>query len=386
MTRIAVVGGGYAGISCLAAVRSQLPAAHLTLIDPSAHHLKLTHLHEAASRPLDELRIPFAELADRLRFEHVRGWLGESDQGFDVGDLAQWSAARRFPVRLAGDAQAVQRFDADYLVLACGGEPTLEAAGWPKVLTLRELRDLDLRQRLRDLCDEHGVDVRVSVVGAGASGVQFACELAEAVRRLGARGTVRLLDQAHAPLSEMPERVRRYALERLTAVGVEWWPQAQFEGQEGDVLRFRRGDRDGAIDEVPSNLTLLLTGVKPSPCSMKTNRYGQVQIEGRALEAVFAAGDCAQVDGGGSNAATAQVALRQGRHVGINLARLHRRRPLLEWVFQELGYVVSLGVLDAAGWVLFRGHVVTGMAAVGIKGAVDTQYDLFLEGIDTYLL
>jgi hypothetical protein len=31
-------------------------------------------------------------------------------------------------------------------------------------------------------------------------------------------------------------------------------------------------------------------------------------------------------------------------------------------------------------------NVVTGMPAVAIKTAVDTQYDLFLEGIDTYLI
>ncbi|MEO0421083.1 MAG: FAD-dependent oxidoreductase [Pseudomonadota bacterium] len=386
MTRVAVVGGGYAGLACLTSLRAQLPAVDLTLIDPAAHHLKLTHLHESASRPLEELQIPFAEFADRMRFDHVQGWLGARESGFSVDDLAAWSEARSVPVRLAGDAEALQHVAADYLVLACGGEPNLEVPGAPNVLTLRELRHLDLHQRLRELRDEFGAAVRVSVVGAGASGVQFACELAEAMRRLGASGAVRLLDQGHAPLGEMPDRVRRYALERLTAVGVQWCPHSQFEAQDGEVLRFRRGGKDGAVQEMASNLTLLMTGVKPSPCPMTTNRYGQVQREGRTLERVFAAGDCAEVDGGGSNAATAQVALRQGRHMGVNLARHHRRRPLLEWVFQELGYVVSLGVLDAAGWVLFQGHVVTGMPAVGIKGAVDTQYDLFLEGIDTYLL
>ncbi len=389
MTRVAVVGGGYAGLACLASLRTQLPSADLMLIDPDADHLKLTHLHEAASRPIDELRIPFAELAERMRFEHLRGWLGESSTGdFQGEQLAEWSSARRVPVRLAGDAQAVQQVDVDYLVLACGGRPVLEAdeAGGETLLSLTQLRRLDLRQRLRELTGKHGVATRISVVGAGASGVQYAFELAEALRRLGALNAVRLLDQAPAPLPDMPDRVRRYVQDRLSTAGVEWCPQAVYEGQDGELLRYRTGGADGLLHEVPSSLTLLLAGIKPAPFAITTNRYGQVQVAGQPLARVFAAGDCAEVDGAGSNAASAQVALRQGRHVAVNLARGHRRRPMLEWVFQELGYIVNLGVLDAAGWLLLRNHVVTGMPAVGLKGAVDTQYDLFLEGIDTYVL
>ncbi len=394
MTRVVVVGGGYAGIACLAELRVHLPQARLALVDPSPWHLKRTRLHEAASRPLDELRVPFATLASRLRFEHHLAVAGDGG-GFDEDDLLAWSQTGRLSVTTVGEATgqaSLTALEFDYLVVTTGARPLLtpppaDEGASRQVLCLDELGHLELREVLRDLAGaaRGAAPPRISVVGAGASGVQYAFELAEAMRRLGAPGAVRVLDEAPMPLPEMPQRGREYAAVRMHDAAIEWLPRSRWLGQSGARLRFADAG-SGVEQEVDSALTLLLAGVRPQPIDLRANRFGQVQVGGRTLANVLTAGDCATLDAPGSSAATAQIAVRQGKHVAINVSRLRRGRDPMPWVFTEIGYVVSLGVLDAVGWVFSRANVLTGAAAMGIKSLVDAQYDLYLEGIDTYVL
>lgn len=434
--RVVVAGGGYAGLAALSTLRDLIPSAHLTLVDPSTMHLKLTQLHEAASRPLAELQVPFADLAARLAFEHVRGWAGTACAGLTCDVLRTAAQCGRLPVVRAdgahgalapaaasaaaagaepgaarepgagatGAGAAARGADAgpeipfDYLVLACGGQPLVApsaaaASARPRrVFSIAELRDIELRQLLRDRVEaarraRSEEAFRVTVVGAGATGVQYAFELSEALRRLGAPGAVRLADQRQMPLTDMPWQVQRHVVERLRAADIEWLPRARFVAQVEDRVQLDGGDDEAAsVRMLPSALTLLVAGVAPHPFDVRTNRFGQVQLDGSTLERVFAAGDGAHYDSSGSNAASSQVALRQGKHVAVNVSRVYRRRDPLPYVFGELGYVVSLGVADAAGWVLSRSNTVTGLPAVAVKNVVDSQYDLFLQGIDTYVI
>jgi NADH dehydrogenase len=38
------------------------------------------------------------------------------------------------------------------------------------------------------------------------------------------------------------------------------------------------------------------------------------------------------------------------------------------------------------GWIGSRGHIVTGSFALRLREVVDKQYDLLLEGIDTFII
>jgi NADH dehydrogenase len=396
MTRVVVVGGGYAGLATLGELRTLMPEVELHLVDPHESHLKRTRLHEAASRPLDELTVPFSHLAERLRFTHHRGTLGAGGH-FTLADVVAWQADAAVPIAKT-DGTTAPPHPFDYLVLTTGAAPVLRAPATPApddspmpravapLYSLAELQGTELRRLLRDLSGARGDDdFRVSVVGAGASGIQYAFELAEAVRRLGFPAAVRVLDVDRHVLPEMPSRVHRYVLERMRLAGIEWLPGCRFLRQAGDVLHYQVEGEDGER-AAQSQLTLLLAGVSAHPQALTANRFGQLQVEGATLANVLTAGDCAQLDADGSNSATAQVAVRQGKHLAVNISRLQRRRDPLPWVFRELGYVVSLGAVDAVGWVFTPDKLVTGMGAVGIKTLVDAQYDLYLEGIDTYLV
>jgi NADH dehydrogenase len=102
---------------------------------------------------------------------------------------------------------------------------------------------------------------------------------------------------------------------------------------------------------------------------------------------VFAAGDCSRYRLPGSNALTAQTAVRKGKLAARNILRHSGRIRLLEpYWHQDLGYVISLGPSDAVGWIALERNIVAGLPAAVVKEIVEAQYDLLLAGIDTYIL
>jgi NADH dehydrogenase len=377
--RVVVVGGGYAGLACLLELRKLAPRAELHLVDPGAAHLKQTQLHEALHRPLDDLRVSFAELALRYGFEHHRHALGD-DGVFDAQDLRAWDARRSVP--LGGASVAF-----DYLVIATGARPRLRADGAGEAR--RSYDQLDLREQegealVAGLLSVGGA-AGVTVVGGGASGVQYAFELAELLRRRGARMLLRLVDSDEQLLDGLPAAARDYVLGQIEGAGIEYLPRTAFVAQADSVMRVR-AIAGGGERELPSVLTLLFAGVAAHPLALRADRYGRVVLDGATLASIYAAGDCARYAARGLDAMTAQAAVRKGKHVAANITRAHRGRVPVPYVYQELGYVVSLGSLDAAGWVLTRENVVRGVVATAMRRLVEAQYDLFVDGLDTYVL
>lgn len=124
---------------------------------------------------------------------------------------------------------------ADHLVIAAGsqanffGVPGAAEHAFP-LYTVRDAERLrrHLRDRLRVL-RRPGSDDALTVVicGGGPTGVEIAGALAELLRALRDEGklvapaTVRLVDPGHALLAPFSDRSHRYALEKLTEMGVD---------------------------------------------------------------------------------------------------------------------------------------------------------------------
>jgi NADH:quinone reductase (non-electrogenic) len=171
----------------------------------------------------------------------------------------------------------------------------------------------------------------------------------------------------------------------MEAVGIEYLPRTAYMRQAGTQLQVQALD-GGPARTIDSDLSLLFGGVDAHPFALQANRYGQVVLEGETMTRMFAAGDCARYAARGLNAMTAQAAVRKGKHVATNISRVQRGRLPVAYGFQELGYVVSLGRLDAVGWLLMRERLVHGVAATAMRRIVEAQYDLFVDGLDTYVL
>ena len=371
--RVVIVGGGYAGLAAMVTIRERLPDAEITLIDPREHHLKITHLHETFRRPLAEMQLSFRRLEERFGIRSLQGSLA-----FDEDLLELWLEEGSLSL-------GEEKVGFDYLLWATG-------AGIKKVDKGEHCLDLSdfTRTSAPELIQQHldraetGKPM-ISVVGSGATGIQFLFELAHYLREHGQPAGLRLVDAGDAPLRQFNPKLGRYVVSRLQDLDIDYVPNHVFEAQTPDRINLKNQDTGEAV-ELPSALSLLFVGMGGGR-RLETNLFGQLKLKGKVQRKIFAAGDAALYPVPGSNALSAQTALRKGRLAGRNILRHSSRLKLLEpYLHRDLGYVIGMGPSDAVGWVGLEGNIVAGQPAALLKEVVESQYDLLLAGMDTYIL
>ncbi len=370
--RVVIVGGGYAGMATLIDIRRRLPDAEIHLVDPRTHHLKLTHLHETVYQSLATYQVAFAELATRFGFIHH-----PLELTFDEACLANWQMRKAIPIA-KGDLQF------DYLVIATGARPPTYNDS-VNVYTQQHFcsHGSVIIERFLQKVASHSSVSTITIVGGGATGLQFLFTLHELFKRRGITVHLRLIQRNPRLLPDMPLIVDRYVRWRMQQAGIEYLPHTAYIQQQENVLIVR--DQNKKVDySISSELTLCFTGVAPFPCALRTNRYGRVLVNGQPLWNVFAAGDCAHFAAPGLNRLTAQAAVRKGKQVALNIKRIEEKRLPYIYSYNERGYFVSLGAFDGVGWLLVKANVLVGPAALVIKETIELQYDLFVNGLDFY--
>ena len=371
--KIVVIGGGYAGIAALVTLLRHMPEADVVIIDPRLEHLKITHLHETFRYPLDDFLIPFSILENRFGCRHVCAELNPSESV-----LRQWQNDRFLEVN-----NEILEFD--YLLLA-SGSPVMQVNKPENVFDLLDFMAISGSDVFHEWLNQPGAIARsVSVIGGGATGIQFLFEIAHFLKRYQIGCNLRLVHGENRVLNQFPIGFSTYTQSKMTELGIEFFPDTRYLGQQGEQILL--GDNlTGREFNLPSSISFLFIGKKlETPFS--ANIFGQVVVEGTVLPNIFAAGDCCIYRAPGSNTMTAQSAVRKGMLSARNILRHSGALRLLEpYLHRDLGYVVSLGPMDAIGWLALEGNAVGGMPALVIKELVEAQYDLLLTGLDTYLV
>jgi NADH:ubiquinone reductase (H+-translocating) len=225
----------------------------------------------------------------------------------------------------------------------------------------------------------------ISVIGGGATGIQFLFEIAHFLRRRKIVSKLRLIHEADRVLNHFIPGFSTYTQTRMSDLDIDFYPDTHYHGQQTDRVLLEENET-GRKFSLPSTISLLFLGKKPETL-LFSNAFGQVMVEHKPLQNIFTAGDCSNYHSFGSNTMTAQSAVRKGQLMARNVLRHSGSLKLLEpYLHRDLGYVVSLGPTDAVGWLALEGNVVAGMPALMIKELVEAQYDLLLTGIDTYLI
>jgi len=370
--RVIVVGGGYAGLATLIALRHSLPEVELHLVEPRERHIKLTHLHRTLRRPLIDFCTPFAALAKKYEFTHHRFALPISDD-----NLEAWEWNRAIPLPEAKELAF------DYLVIATGAKPRFAPAG-KQVYQQEDFCRREGQEIIQDFLTRTENKARcISVVGAGATGLQFLFELDDLLKNRRLDCQLRLIQRGGQILSKLPGSFHDYIAGRLQSAGIEHLPYTRYRGQHGGNIKLEN-TQNGEFFTLPSDLTLLFAGVYPHPQPLRADRYGRLIVGHYPLPHIFTAGDCSNFDCNGLNSLTAQAAIRKGKQVATNIKRLQQGRLPYIYTYDELGYFVSLGPLDGIGWMLFRYNIITGLPAFAIKEAIEAQYDWFVDGVDLY--
>lgn len=377
MSRICILGGGFGGLyTALELSRRPWPEPpQITLVDRQERFVFAPLLYELITGEMEDW-----EVAPRFR-----DLLSSESVQFVQGSVASVDLKGNRVVLTDG-----QTLDYDMLVLALGGETPLErvpgAAEYAfPFRTLADaqrlrahLKRLQDRKPMQSLGSEGGNPVRLAIAGAGASGVELACKLAD---RLGTSGQIRLIELGSDILSGFTQSSRVAAQKALQDRGVRVELRTQVvrieavDEQKKDnwidnlILHVRRIDSE-AMAADPVDAVLWTVGTEVSAViralDLPKTEQGRLQVlptlQVPSFPTVFALGDAAAVvDADGKQVpATAQAAFQQASYCAWNLwAVLTQERPLLPFRYLSLGEMLSLGVdtavLSGAGGLTLTG-------------------------------
>ena len=371
--KVVIVGGGYAGIAALTTLLHYAPDTEITIIDPNSQHLKITHLHETFRYPLTDLLIPFSNLENRFGCRHMAASVRFGEEQLQTCQEKK---------RLILDEEVL---DFDYLLVASGCE-SRATEHHADVLDLQDFTTSPGSELLAQFINNHNQsDQSISVVGGGATGIQFLFEIKQFLSRTKSKTELRLIHSGEQVLEQFPEGFNAYVQSRMHDMNIAFYPNTYYRGQQSGTILLTEKQTEKQF-ELSSSMSILFLGKKQQRM-FPANAFGQVIANKKSLQNIFAAGDCSYYQSLGSNTLTAQSAVRKGKLAARNILRHSGFLGLLEpYLHHELGYVVSLGPADAVGWLGTESNLLTGISALAIKELVEVQYDLLLAGIDTYLV
>ncbi len=362
--RVLILGGGTVGLSTARRLRRRLSAreAAVTLVDPRPYMTYAPFLAEAAAGSIDPRNVVAPHrrslkdvdtlLGKVSRIEHATRRVEVTPEqgdpywvGYDFLVVGLGSVARTLPI--PGLAERGIGFKNVEEAIAVRNH----------VLGLIELAastpDPQLRRRM----------LTFVFVGGGFAGIEAIAEVEDVarytVRRYGqvAPDELRfvLVEASPRILPEVSAELGGYTLDQLRTRDIDIHLSTRLESCVGGHVVLSDGT---AFDAE----TLVWTaGVKANPVLRRSDlpldERGRVianadlqvtDAAGVVVPDAFAAGDCAAVpdlvNPGQMCPPNAQHAVRQGRHLGENLARALRSAPLTPYRHANIGVVASLGM------------------------------------------
>ena len=364
LPRILIVGGGAGGLELAARLGDTMGRrreAEIVLVDVVATHLWKPLLHEVAAGTLVP-RDSELDFLQQARQHHFRFHLGRL-QDLDRRHKQLWLAPL---VDDDGLELAPRRpLSYDMLVIAIGG--TDNDFGTPGVrkhaISLNTPEDAEhFHRRLLSLCTRAelttGEPVKVVIVGGGATGVELAAELTEAVdefasygsqlRQMGRPVRICVVEAARRLLGGLPQDLAARVHGDLVERGVE----VRLNHSVAKVERNRVVLRDG--DVIGADVTVWAAGVQgPEVLSglggLETNRQRQLVVRPTLQTTrdahIFAIGDCASLTPEGGNAVPpkAQAAQQEAKLLARSLRRYVAGKPPIEFSYKERGALIPLG-------------------------------------------
>lgn len=355
------------------------PGAPITtdLVLLGAGHAHVEVLRRLAMRPMPGLRTtliareahtPYSGMLPGL----IRGEYTFDAAHIDLAPLAAASGARLVLAEATGLDLAARTVAIagrpgqgfDLLSIDVGGEPETPDGGIPVKPIGRFLARLEAVEARLDGTRP------LAVIGAGAAGTELALALA---RRFRGRVPIMLVFPEPEPLGEAPRRARAVALGALRAAGI-----TMVHGRAVDCRGGRLRLADGTEHAVQA--ALWATGVRAprflEQSGLACDAQGCVRVDAGLRSVshgfVFAAGDCAAVEGQRRRKAGVW-AVRAGAPLAANLRRAAAGRPLRRWHPQRRALAI-LGLGDGRGLAWRGGCSFSGRAVMWWKRRIDARW------------
>ena len=355
--RVVIVGGGFGGMRAAKAL-SRLPV-EVTLIDRTNHHLFQPLLYQVATGVLSAGQIAPALRSLFRDAPSVRTLLGEVT-GFDLDGRTVRALAERelelpYDTLIVAAGSTYSYFGHDEWARYAPPMKTLDDAD--RVRT-RILAAFELAEEAT-AADERDAWLTFVVVGAGATGVELAGQIAVLANLIlrgeyraidPARTRIVLLDAAPSVLPPFARRLRDRARRDLRELGVEvqLGAAAVDIDENGIEVEDERGRR-----RIEAKTVIWAAGVKASPLAAalaeqagaEAGRGGRLSVApdlslpGRPE--VFAIGDMIALP---DVPGTAQPAIQEGKYVArVIESRLRGAAPAPAFRYRDVGSMATIG-------------------------------------------
>lgn len=346
---IVIVGGGFGGLYTAMALSERPQHPPILLIEPNEQFLFLPLLYELLSGELRRWEI--APRYDKLLAGRGIAHLRDRVEAIDT--------ERRLVHTHGGQTLPYRR-----LVMASGATTT--TFGVPGAdrhcLGFRTLADVErLQKLLADLARSRRPLQRLAVVGAGATGVELACKLADLA---AGSAVIELIEQGPQLLPQGRSFNREQAGLALRRRDVRLRTHTAVVAVEADRLRLHRTDAETRSSETPqpeeelaaagviwtAGLAFRPPAITPAPPRDERGRLRCAStLQLRSHPDLFVIGDLAAPDGlEGPLPSSAQVAFQQAPLLAANLLRSLADEPLQPFQWNDLGEMLSLGRGEAS--------------------------------------
>ncbi len=371
---IVVVGGGAGGLELVTRLGNKLGKkrkARITLVDSDLTHVWKPLLHEVASGSLDASanEINYRAHARKHHYEFQLGRMSGLDRGTRQLVIAP------FHDDDGSEVVPERRIQYDTLVIAVGS--TANDFGTPgaqdhclfldSLKQARRFHNLMLNAFLRKnhralQGQDHGLNI--SIIGAGATGVELAAELRLASRELPVYGMNHLQpSDVSITVIEAADRILPALPARLSAAASRELERQHIDVRTGQPVSEVRASslimKDGT--ELPSEMTIWAAGIKAPAFlaeldGLEANRGNQLvvrqSLQTTRDEAIFALGDCAecpQPDSDRPVPPRAQAAHQQADALFKTLCNRLAGEAPVDFVYNDHGSLINFSRYTTVG-------------------------------------
>lgn len=370
--RVVIVGGGAGGLELATRLGDRLGRRiDVTLIDRERVHVWKPKLHEIAAGSMDMSahEVDYLAQAHWHRFRYrIGAMIGLDRARREVHVAASHDDAGR-------EVTPQRAFGYDTLVIAVGSRSNDFGTPGVRQNAMMLESQSDARRFHASMINAcirahaqtaplRPEQLKVAIIGAGATGVELAAELHRTTREVVAYGLDRVdpdkdlqisvIEAGDRVLPALPPRLSRATEHLLAKLGV----QVHTGARVAEVLPYGVLLADSRV--LPAEMVVWAAGVKAPDflkdlAGLETNRINQLVVRPTLQttldDDVFAMGDCAACPwpGHGTVPPRAQAAHQQATHLYKQFRRRLAGRPLQDYAYRDFGSLVSLGEFSTVG-------------------------------------